>query len=655
MINNFDNIEITEDDIKYAEKILFGKSGVFDIEERRPIIENFNESFDVNACPGSGKSTVLIAKLIILSRKMPLKSGQGVCVLTHTNVAINEIKDKLGEKSDILFKYPNYIGTIQSFIDKYLAIPYFKRQAKEHVKSIDDDIYRNHILKLSKNYYPNIKRTIEYCIEKQIGNYIEFNETENFINFILGKHFKFINNNIYICNWSGATLETKKYYKELFEIMFDKSFKKGILRYEDAYILADRYISQFVSLSKYFSNRFKYVFIDEMQDTNKIQEDILEKIFDKQETIVQRFGDINQNIGLSNDEESGWVLSDKVMSINSSKRYGEEMVKYLQPLRIFKNGNMTGNGDVKTLSPHIIIFNDSSIDKVINKFIKIIQYYKINEMKGKIKVVGKIGIDVESPNLSIKSYTNEYVKSDKKDSFNKKVLWRLRECKDLKNFYENLISIIILSLNCNGKKISKEEFKMYMEIEKNDEFINYKANIKKWFYDMGIKQNEVLKNIVNVTSSLLSSLEKYTFEKSVLEKNILINIVEDIAIEEVASTKCSDSIYIINDINTVFGVKGETHLATLYLESKYIRENGQNLRSDIMKILDYMLGKKQQVDDKDKEAAIAAYVAMSRAEKLTCIAISYNTIQGRISEFREYGYKIIPCDNEIKELIDKEF
>ena len=61
-----------------------------------------------------------------------------------------------------------------------------------------------------------------------------------------------------------------------------------------------------------------------------------------------------------------------------------------------------------------------------------------------------------------------------------------------------------------------------MEIEKNDEFINYKANIKKWFYDMGVKQNEVLKNIVNVTSSLLSSLEKYTFENSVLEKDILI-------------------------------------------------------------------------------------------------------------------------------------
>ncbi|HBC2029591.1 TPA: UvrD-helicase domain-containing protein [Clostridium perfringens] len=92
------NIDITEDDIRYAEEILFGKTNVFDYEERIPIIEDFNNSFDVNACPGSGKTTVLLAKLIILSRKMPLDNGQGICVLTHTNVAIDEIKNKLGDK-----------------------------------------------------------------------------------------------------------------------------------------------------------------------------------------------------------------------------------------------------------------------------------------------------------------------------------------------------------------------------------------------------------------------------------------------------------------------------------------------------------------------------------------------------------------------------
>jgi len=336
-----------------------------------------------------------------------------------------------------------------------------------------------------------------------------------------------------------------------------------------------------------------------MQDTKKIQENILEKLFNKQETTVQRFGDVNQNIGLSNNEESGWVLFDKIMPINSSKRYGEEMVKYLQPLRILKNGHMIGNSNVGTLSPHIIIFNDSNIEMVINRFIEIIKYYKINEMKGRIKVIGKIGINVESPNLSIKSYTNHYSKNDKKDSFNKKVLCRLRSCKDLNSFYENLISIIILSLNCDGKKISKEQFKRYMEIEKNDEFIHYKSNIKRWFCGIDVKSDEVLKNIVDVTSSLLSCLGKYTFDQSVLEKNILLKIIDDTVVEEMAATKYNDSIDIINDINTVFGVKGETHLATLYLESKYVRTDGQNLRSDIMKILDYMLDKNQQVDDED--------------------------------------------------------
>ena len=63
--------------------------------------------------------------------------------------------------------------------------------------------------------------------------------------------------------------------------MFDKSLAKGILRYEDTYILANRYISKFNNLGNYFSKRFKYVFIDEMQDTKKEQEDILEKAFNK--------------------------------------------------------------------------------------------------------------------------------------------------------------------------------------------------------------------------------------------------------------------------------------------------------------------------------------------------------------------------------------
>lgn len=142
------DINVSEEDIEYAEKLLLKNEDKFDKEERLPIITNFQESFDVNACPGSGKTTVLLAKLIILARKLPLNDGQGVCVLTHTNVAINEIKTRLGDKSDILFKYPNFFGTIQQFIDKYLAIPFLKKLTCANVRSIDDDIYFDIIKKL---------------------------------------------------------------------------------------------------------------------------------------------------------------------------------------------------------------------------------------------------------------------------------------------------------------------------------------------------------------------------------------------------------------------------------------------------------------------------------------------------------------------------
>ena len=82
-------VEITEDDIAYAEKLLLPAGQSFD-DERRAFIRCM-ESRDVIACPGSGKTTALLAKILILAKKMPFEDDRGICVLTHTNVAIDEI------------------------------------------------------------------------------------------------------------------------------------------------------------------------------------------------------------------------------------------------------------------------------------------------------------------------------------------------------------------------------------------------------------------------------------------------------------------------------------------------------------------------------------------------------------------------------------
>ena len=96
----------TDEEIKIAHDILLKGKKPFDVS-RIDIIKENNSCY-VQASPGSGKTTTLLAKLIILANKMPLPDGKGVCVLTHTNVAIDEIKAKLGQKADVLFRYHNF-------------------------------------------------------------------------------------------------------------------------------------------------------------------------------------------------------------------------------------------------------------------------------------------------------------------------------------------------------------------------------------------------------------------------------------------------------------------------------------------------------------------------------------------------------------------
>lgn len=112
-ISALEGIHISDDDIDQIEILLGNVS--FDAP-RRDIIKKL-DSFDVQAFPGSGKTTVLIAKLAILAKKWPYEH-KGICVLSHTNVAREEIETRLGQ-TDLgkkLLSYPHFVGTVHSFL-----------------------------------------------------------------------------------------------------------------------------------------------------------------------------------------------------------------------------------------------------------------------------------------------------------------------------------------------------------------------------------------------------------------------------------------------------------------------------------------------------------------------------------------------------------
>lgn len=134
--------DITDLEIEEAEKILL-PNGCHFAEDARDVIRCW-ESTDVSACPGSGKTTVLLAKLKLIADRMSLDNGAGICVLSHTNVAVNEIKSKLSTYADKLLNYPNFIGTIQAFIDRFLTFPYVKTITKAPAYVVDERTYAQH-------------------------------------------------------------------------------------------------------------------------------------------------------------------------------------------------------------------------------------------------------------------------------------------------------------------------------------------------------------------------------------------------------------------------------------------------------------------------------------------------------------------------------
>src|SRR5689334_16403560 len=113
--------ETTDADISWAARALGLPEDAFSVRDGRDYgseVLKFHGQLDVAACPGSGKTTLLVAKLAIMARKWPSRH-RGLCVLSHTNVARNEIADRLGQAGHTLLKYPHFIGTIHGFVNEF--------------------------------------------------------------------------------------------------------------------------------------------------------------------------------------------------------------------------------------------------------------------------------------------------------------------------------------------------------------------------------------------------------------------------------------------------------------------------------------------------------------------------------------------------------
>lgn len=264
-IERLKQIEIVDEDIAWVESVMgFRFDG-----DRTSIIKNL-ESIDIQAFPGSGKTTILIAKLAILAKKWPYANA-GICVLSHTNVAREEIEERLGN-TDIgkkLLRYPHFIGTLHSFFDTFVALPWLRS------KGISMNIIDSEMVVESR------WRILPYGTK----SYLERNHKDAKICSYSG--------DIGCINWDKQGETREKILNSI-----EKSQKEGNFTFDEMMLYAKQALDKCMSIPIGLQQRFPIVFIDEAQDTNSFQWELLHKAFLEKNglTIQQGFGDCNQAI-----------------------------------------------------------------------------------------------------------------------------------------------------------------------------------------------------------------------------------------------------------------------------------------------------------------------------------------------------------------------
>lgn len=668
-------INITDDDIRYAENILLPAGKEFD-DERKTFISNLS-TIDLQAVPGSGKTTALLAKLVILERKLPFDDGSGILVLSHTNAAIDEIKEKIQKHCPKLFSYPNFIGTIQSFVDEFLAIPFYISKFKQRPNRIDNEIYDEAINKYLrfnlKDFSTQEQKNAKYFL---IGNNYQFSyrlkyqdNVTNLVNSINGNELQIIKPRRGR-NWQDFSSDEKDRIKEwLVKFKYTIMQREGILHFDDAYFLADVYLSRFPSIKVILQKRFSFVFVDEMQDMDIHQYNLLEKVFfDEENSIskIQRIGDKNQAIYNSVKAADVWIDRATVLRLSGSQRLSKPIADVVKKFALYNDSYFDIVGlNESVIKPYILVFENAAIDNIIPCFAQIVKENGLANLEKPIKVICW-NTDWKEDDISrqdtAKLRLEDYHKGFKKEKSKPKkdydylksyLLFYDKNKRTLEPLRKNILNAFMKILRLeNINALDKRPYtkKKMIDVIREKDFQKYEElNLNLYNWSIGIikgKTNDVWNDIKEYVPYLVAifSEKVLSTSNSFISTDVTqILVADNTEVLEISNHYKEDGLEI--EITSVHAVKGQTHCATLYLESYYQKDGtGVSAKSyESQRLAQQFLGNQIQsnIGERVKQSAKMAYVGLSRPTDLLCIAIHKDRFDSVLSTISRDDWEII--------------
>ena len=282
----------------------------------------------VIAGAGSGKTKVLTHKIAYLMQEKNV-APWNILAITFTNKAANEMKERVanlvGEQAKDL-----WMGTFHSICVKILRSHIEKIGFTSSFIIFDTSDQRTMIKRCIKELDLDDKMFTERSVQSEISNAKnEMLEPEQYSARANGDFRK-----------EKIALIYEKYQKNLKE--------NNAIDFDDIINFTIKILNENPEIKEYYSNKFKYVLVDEYQDTNKAQF-----------TLVKLFAENNGNITVVGDNDQG-IYSFRGADISNILNF-ERDFKNSKIIKLEQNYRCTGN--ILKIANSVIKNNETKYEK----------------------------------------------------------------------------------------------------------------------------------------------------------------------------------------------------------------------------------------------------------------------------------------------------
>ncbi len=358
----------------------------------------------------------------------------------------------------------------------------------------------------------------------------------------------------------------------------------------------------------------------------------------------------NQSIYYSVKAENVWCDREDVLRLNGSQRLSKPIANVVRKFALHNDANfdIIGKNECE-IKPHILVFEDATIGNIIPCFAQMVkEYHEKGILKSKkdfkdIKVVcwntdwkenEESRIDIAK--LRLEDYHKGFKKEKHKPKEDyddlKSYLMYYSQKRTLEPLRKNILNAFLKILRfenidtVDGRPYTKKKLIDFIHEKDIQQYDQLNLHLYNW--SIAIVQertNEVWNCIKAYIPTLLAIFDKTISASLNFINNDNVEIpVENALVFSPTNYYKTDGLEI--EITSVHSVKGQTHCATLYLESCYYN----NYESE--RLSHQFLGnsfKEKKIHH--KSSIKMAYVGFSRPTDLLCVAIHKNRFDAQLN------------------------